>query len=89
MPTQAENAAIKARGGRPRAGRTIRPSAGMEDTDARWTKKHDKSHYGYKNHVSVDRKHKLIRQFAVKLYSHDACPRFSHDYTTISVVTGH
>ena len=29
----------------------------QKDTDARWTKKHGKSHYGYKNHVNVDRRH--------------------------------
>ena len=28
--------------------------------DARWTKKHGKSHYGYKNHVNVDRQHKPV-----------------------------
>ena len=33
----------------------------QKDTDARWTKKHGKSHYGYKNHVNVDRMHKLVR----------------------------
>ncbi len=33
----------------------------QKDTDARWTKKHGKSHYGYKNHVNVDRRHKLVR----------------------------
>ena len=33
--------------------------------DARWTKKHGKSHYGYKNHVNVDRKHKLVRRWHV------------------------
>lgn len=37
----------------------------QKDTDARWTKKHGKSHYGHKNHVNVDRKHKLIRCFHV------------------------
>jgi IS5 family transposase len=31
--------------------------------DARWTKKSDHSFYGYKNHISVDRKHKLIRRY--------------------------
>ena len=31
----------------------------QKDVDARWTKKHGKSHFGYKNHVNVDRKHKL------------------------------
>ncbi len=33
--------------------------------NARWTKKHGKSHYGYKNHVNVDRRHKLIRDYEV------------------------
>ena len=37
----------------------------QKDTEARWTKKHGTSHYGYKNHVNVDKKHKLIRQYAV------------------------
>ena len=30
----------------------------------RWTKKNEQNHYGYKNHISVDRKHKLIRRYA-------------------------
>jgi IS5 family transposase len=37
----------------------------QKDKDARWTKKHDKSFYGYKNHVNADAKHKLIRQYDV------------------------
>jgi IS5 family transposase len=37
----------------------------QKDTDARWTRKHGKSHYGYKNHVNVDRKHKLVRCYHV------------------------
>ena len=37
----------------------------QKDVDARWTKKHGKSHYGYKNHVNVDRRHKLIRDYEV------------------------
>jgi IS5 family transposase len=32
-----------------------------KDTDARWAKKNGKSYFGYKNHVAVDVKHKLIR----------------------------
>jgi len=28
----------------------------QKDTDARWTKKHGKSHYGHKNHVNIDRR---------------------------------
>lgn len=37
----------------------------QKDTDARWTKKNGKSFFGYKNHISVDAKHKLIRRFKV------------------------
>ena len=37
----------------------------QKDVDARWAKKHGQTHYGYKNHVSIDRKHKLIRHFEV------------------------
>ena len=37
----------------------------QKDEDARWTKKHGKSHYGYKNHINVDKAHKLIRRYAV------------------------
>lgn len=36
-----------------------------KDTDARWTKKNGKSFFGYKNHLSIDVKHKLIRGYAV------------------------
>jgi transposase, IS5 family len=37
----------------------------QKDTDARWTKKHGKNHYGYKNHINVDRRHKLVRRYHV------------------------
>ena len=37
----------------------------QKDTDARWTRKHGKSHYGYKNHVNIDRRHKLVRRYQV------------------------
>lgn len=37
----------------------------QKDTDARWVKKNGKSYYGYKNHISVDVKHKFIRSYAV------------------------
>src|SRR5437773_7437800 len=37
----------------------------QKDRDARWTKKHGRSFFGYKNHVNADAKHKLIRQYAV------------------------
>jgi len=37
----------------------------QKDTDARWTKKNGKNYFGYKNHVQVDVKHKLIRDYDV------------------------
>ena len=37
----------------------------QKDVDARWTKKHGKSYYGYKNHINVDRRHKFIRTYEV------------------------
>ena len=37
----------------------------QKDRDARWTKKHGKSFFGYKNHVNADAKHKLIRRYDV------------------------
>jgi IS5 family transposase len=37
----------------------------QKDRDARWTKKHDISFFGYKNHVNADAKHKLIRRYDV------------------------
>ena len=39
--------------------------AAHKDTDARWTKKHNKSFYGYKAHINADQKHKLIRAIDV------------------------
>ena len=46
----------------------------QKDVDARWTKKHGKSHYGYKNHVNVDRTHKLVRRYHVSDAAlHDTC----------------
>lgn len=37
----------------------------QKDTDARWIKRHSADHYGYKNHIGVDVKHKLIRAYVV------------------------
>lgn len=39
--------------------------ARQKDVDARWTQKNNVNHYGYKNHISVDVKHKFIRRFSV------------------------
>ena len=59
-----ENVAIKA-GKTPEGWEDEPAKRSQKDVDARWTKKHGKSHYGYKNHVNVDRKHKLIRRYHV------------------------
>ena len=37
----------------------------QKDTDARWTKKNKKNYFGYKNHIKVDAKSKLIKTFRV------------------------
>jgi IS5 family transposase len=37
----------------------------QKDTDARWTVKNKQSFYGYKNHIGIDVKHKLVRSYAV------------------------
>jgi len=37
----------------------------QKDTDARWIRKNHRNYYGYKNHISVDVKHKLIRAYVV------------------------
>ena len=59
-----ENEQIK-RGETPEAWADKAAKRRQKDTQARWTKKHGKSHYGYKNHVGIDRKHKLIRRYQV------------------------
>jgi len=44
-----------------------------KDLDARWTKKNNVSYYGYKDHVKVDNKSKLITKFEVTSASvHDS-----------------
>lgn len=35
----------------------------QKDTEARWTKKHNRSYFGYKNHIQIDNDKKLIRRF--------------------------
>lgn len=40
--------------------------------DAHWTKKHGKSYFGYKDHINIDNKHKLIRCW-------DVTPANRHD----------
>ena len=37
----------------------------QKDTGARWTKKNNEVHFGYKDHTTVDNAHKLIREYEV------------------------
>jgi IS5 family transposase len=37
----------------------------QKDTEARWVKKLGKNYYGYKNHINIDVKNKLIRDYDV------------------------
>lgn len=37
----------------------------QKDVDARWTKKNDERHYGYKNHINADEDHKLVQSYTV------------------------
>jgi transposase, IS5 family len=37
----------------------------QKDVDARWTKKHGKSYFGYKDHIEIDAAHRLIRRYVV------------------------
>jgi len=64
--TREENAQIKA-GETPAEWEQPENAAKLsqKDLDARWTKKNDESHYGYKNHVNVDEANKLIHCYEV------------------------
>ena len=67
-----DNAKIKA-GETPEGWAEQPAKRAQKDTDARWTKKHGQSHFGYKNHVNVDRRHKLIRRYqATSASVHDS-----------------
>ena len=56
--TREENETVKS--GRTPAAWKKKPAKNRQkDKDARWTKKHGRSFYGYKNHVNADAKYKL------------------------------
>jgi IS5 family transposase len=61
-----ENQTIKA-GGIPQDWQSEQnaPKIAQKDTDARWTKKNGESHFGYKDHVKVDEKSKIITEYRV------------------------
>jgi len=62
--TEDENKQVK-KGETPKEWKKEPEKLRQKDMDARWVKKNGINHYGYKNHVNVDRKHKLIRTFEV------------------------
>jgi transposase, IS5 family len=59
-----ENAQIK-KGGTPAAWAEQPAKQRQKDVEARWTKKNDERHYGYKNHVKADAQSKLIEKYVV------------------------
>lgn len=59
-----ENATIK-EGKIPEEWKEEPSKLSQKDTDARWTKKNEETFYGYKDHVKVDTKSKLIKTYAV------------------------
>ena len=63
-----ENDAIKA-GETPQEWKKEPAKLRQKDVDARWTVKNEQNFYGYKNHINVDKKYKLIRKYSVT----DAC----------------
>ena len=60
--TREENEAVKA-GQTPEDWEQNPAKNRQKDKDARWTKKHGKGFFGYKNHVNADARHKLIRGY--------------------------
>lgn len=69
---RAENATIK-EGSMPADWESKPAKKAQKDIEARWTQKNGKNYYGYKNHIGIDVKHKLIRAYAVTSASvHDS-----------------
>lgn len=59
-----ENEQIKA-GAPPKEWDDNLPKKRQKEVDARWAKKGDETHYGYKNHVNVDDENKLVQSYTV------------------------
>lgn len=62
--TRDENKQIK-RGEKPQRFKDNPSIEAQKDMDARWTKKNNETHFGYKNHISIDNENKLIRGYEV------------------------
>lgn len=78
-----DNAKIKA-GETPEDGKTEKNKHNrrQKEVDARWTKKNDEKHYGYKSHINADAAHKLIQRWEV---THAAV----HDSQVLDVLLDH
>ena len=63
--TREENAAIKNGDAEKVRSEWSPAKAAQKDTDARWTKKNNKSFFGYKHHDNVDVEHKIVRDYSV------------------------
>jgi IS5 family transposase len=62
--TREENETVKT-GGTPESWKDKPAKLSQKDLDARWTKKNDETHYGYKNHVNADSAEKFVQDYAV------------------------
>jgi IS5 family transposase len=62
--TREENEQIKA-GQTPEDWKENPAKLAQKDVDARWARKNDQRHYGYKNHVKCNARSKLIEDYAV------------------------
>jgi IS5 family transposase len=79
--TKEENETIKA--GKTPEGWEQQPTKNAQkDKDARWTKKNDASFFGYKNHLGVDKAHKLIVN-AVSIFLTCAEVKFPRGQVTV------
>jgi len=72
--TREQNKQIKD-GETPEQWQDFQSKLSQKDLDARWTKKNNVNFYGYKNHIKVDEKSKLIDRYTVTSASvHDSQP---------------
>ena len=62
--SRSDNAIIKS-GEVPEAWEAQPAKLRQKDVDARWTMKHGRTYFGYKNHIAMDRRHKLVRRYRV------------------------
>ena len=60
----------------------------QKDKDARWTKKHERSYFGYKNHIGVDRRHKFVRRYVVSDASVHDSQKFDDVLDTSNTASG-